>query len=71
MDYSYLIASQIKPFITANFTAIGSDSQRRETAISPQPEWIALCALKGLVDQRKLSIDILEDAIHLLGIENR
>ncbi|MEX6314000.1 pyruvate dehydrogenase (lipoamide) [Providencia manganoxydans] len=69
-DYNYLIASQIKPFVTAKFTAIGSDPQIHGEASYPQPEWIALCALKRLVEQHKLSTDILENAIHLLGIEN-
>ncbi|WP_193015438.1 MULTISPECIES: transketolase-like TK C-terminal-containing protein [Gammaproteobacteria] len=68
-DYTHLIASQIKPFISSPFAAIGNDSQIKGKIHYPQAEWIALCALKLLVDDQKLPTVVLEDALNIFNLD--
>ncbi len=75
-DYMKTLAEQLRPYIAANYTVLGTDgfgrSDTREALrhfFEVDRKFITLAALRSLADEQKLSLDTVRDARDALGID--
>lgn len=76
-DYMRLYADQIRPFVRAPFTTLGTDGYGRSDTreklrhfFEVDAKFIVVAALKSLVDQGELNSSVVLDAIKRYGIDS-
>ncbi|WP_233837873.1 transketolase-like TK C-terminal-containing protein [Paraburkholderia sp. ZP32-5] len=67
--YAQHVAAQIAPFVPARFAALGAAPRRAAAGADfLSAQWIAVTALKSLVDDSVLSASTLEAALHAYAL---